>query len=215
MKFKRFIFIGLILGAGLFVCSITAQQPSQSLLARLHPPSAGQVKKWAGFPETAHLTLLDKFPDDFARDYNNGDNETGKFKWCWIYEDRKGSNYARVVIAVFEPGGFWPAKRASLIEDSERNHKWFSEQKNPGSDFQAFARAMKPVTMTSGQKTYGFLLGIVPARFALHPEFDLIASEYTAPIVYDKHHPPEDLVEMGTNSLAELFTNLDLFLTSQ
>jgi len=63
MKFKRFIYVGLILGVGLFGCYIAWQQHVQSFLGRLRPPNGDQVKKWAGFPEGTHLTMFTNVPD--------------------------------------------------------------------------------------------------------------------------------------------------------
>jgi len=98
VNYKRFIYVGLILGATLLGCSTARQLRAKAFLERLRPPSADQVKKWAGFPERTHLTMLTKVPDDF--DFFNGDGDFGKSKWLWVYEDRKGSNFTRVVIAL-------------------------------------------------------------------------------------------------------------------
>jgi hypothetical protein len=220
MKPKLILCLALVLSGGLFVCHIAWQQHVQSFLERLRPPSVDQVKKWAGFPESTHLTMLTNVPDDLGHD-NNDDDSIGKFKWFWTYEDRKGSNFTRVVIAVFEPGGFWPTKRALIINASKQVYKKYSEQKHPdkenavAKEGEAFAREMGPMTMPNGQKSYGMLMGLAPGRLAPHPEFDVVAWEYTEPDSYDERYPPADLTEVGTNYFSEFFTNLDTFITSQ
>ena len=164
--------------------------------------------------------MFTNVPDDIGHD--NDDDSIGKFRWFWTYEDRKGSNYTRVVIAVFEPGGFWPAKRALIINASKQAYKKYSEQKHPdkenalGKEGENFEREMGPMTMPNGQKSYGlFLFGFSPTRFAPHPEFDVLAGEYTKPDSYDERYPPADLTEVGTNLFSIFFTNVDAFLTSQ
>ena len=221
MKPKLILCLALVLSGGLFVCHIAWQQHVQSFLERLRPPNVDQVKKWAGFPESTHLTLLTNVPDDLGHD-NNDDDSIGKFKWFWTYEDRKGSNFTRVVIAVFEPGGFWPAKRALIIPASKQVCKKYSEQKHPdkenavAKEGEIFAREMGPMTMPNGQKSYGLLLfGFSPTRFAPHREFDLLAGEYAKPDSYDERYPPADLTAMPTNLFSEFFTNVDAFITSQ
>jgi hypothetical protein len=222
MKPKLILGLALALVVGLLGWHIARQQLAKAFLERLRPPSADQVKKWAGFPESAHLTMLTNVPDDLRNDNNDVDNPLRKFKWLWIYEDRKGSNFTRVVIAVFEPGGFWPAKRALVIRASEQGYKTFSEQTHPDKENavykegEAFARELGPMTMPNGQKSYGlFLFGYSPTRFAPHWEFDLLAGAYTKPDSYDKRYPPADLTEVGTNAFSKFFTNVDAFLTSQ
>jgi hypothetical protein len=220
MKIKLLLCLALALGASLFVCHIAWQQHVQSFLGGLRPPGADQVKKWAGFPERTHLTMLTNVPDDLKYDKDD-DDSIGKFKWLWIYENRKGSNFTRVVIAVFEPGGFWPAKRALIINASKQVYKKHSEQKHPdkenavAKEGEAFAREMGPMTMPDGQKSYGMLMGLAPGRFALHPEFDVWACEYAEPDSYDERYPPADLTEVGTNLFSIFFTNVDAFITSQ
>jgi len=216
VKFKRFIHIGIVLGGSLGGCYIAWQQHVQSFLETLHPPSVDQVKKWAGLPEGAHLTMYTNVPDDVR--YNDGD--FGKFKCFWAYEDRKGSNVDGFVIAVYEPGAFCPSKRALLINTSKEMYKRYSDRKNldkenPAEDGQAIAREMSPIITPKGQKSYGFLLGLAPGRFALHPEFDIMASEYVKPVSYDERYQPTDLTAMPTNSLSEFFTNADAFIASQ
>ena len=222
MKPKLILCLALALGIGLLGWHIAWQQHVQSFLERLQPPSADQVKKWAGFPEGTHLTMLTNIPADFEFFNVAGDNSFGKFKWFWTYEDRKGSNFTRVVIAVFEPGGFWAAKRASIIKASEQTYKTFSEQKHLDKknavykQGEALARELGPMTMPNGQKSYGlFLFGFSPTRFAPHRKFDLLAGEYAKPDSYDGRYPPADLTEVGTNYFSEFFTNLDAFITSQ
>jgi len=221
MKPKIILCLALVLSGGLVVCHIAWQQHVQFFLERLRPPSTDQVKKWAGFPESAHLTMLTNVPDDFGFFNVDGDNPFGKSKWLWFYEDRKGSNFTRVVIAVFEPGGFWPKKRALIIKASEQVYKTFSEQKHldkensENKEVEALARELGPITMPNGQKSYGMLMGLAPGRFALHPEFDVWACEYTEPDSYDERYPPADLTEVGTNAFSKFFTNVDAFLTSQ
>jgi hypothetical protein len=220
VKPKLILCLALVLGVGLFGCYIAWQQHVQSFLERLRPPSVDQVKKWAGFPESTHVTMLTNVPDDLAYD-NNDDDSIGKFKWFWTYEDRKGSNFTRVVIAVFEPGGFWPAKRALLIKASEQNYKRYSEEQHPdkenpiAKEGDDLARELGTMKMPNDQKSYGMLMGLAPGRFALHSEFDIWACEYTEPISYDERFPPADLTEVGTNSFSEFFTNVDAFITSQ
>jgi len=222
MKPKLILCLAIVLSGGLLAWHIARQQLAIAFLERLRPPSADQVKKWAGFPESAHLTMLTNVPDDLRNDNNDVDNPIRNFKWLWIYEDRKGSNFTRVVIAVFEPGGFWPAKRALVIKASEQGYKKFSEQKHPdkenseNKEGEALARELGPMTMPNGQKSYGlFLFGFSPTRFAPHREFDLLAGEYTKPDSYDRRYPPSDLTEVGTNYFSEFFTNVDAFITSQ
>jgi len=222
MKFKRFILIGLILGAGLLGWPMARQLYAQSLLEKLRPPSADQVKKWAGFPDDSHLTLLTQIPDDLKSNFTNEDNPFGKFKLLWAYEDRKGSNFARVVIAVFKPGGFMTAKRSSAIKMSEQFSKLYTDQKqlgkkgSPDNEVEIFERELSPMIMPNGQKSYGFgLLFPFPGRFAMHQEFDVFACEYGMPISIDESRPPADLVKGGTNIFSACFTNVDAFLTTQ
>jgi hypothetical protein len=221
MKPKLILCLALVLSGGLLAWHIARQQQAKAFLERLRPPSVDQVKKWAGFPESTHLTMLTNVPDDLGYDKDDADNSLGKFKWFWTYEDRKGSNFTRVVIAVFEPGGFWPTKRALLINASKQIYNKYSEQKHldkensENKEGEALAREMGPMTTPNGQKSYGMLMGLAPGRFALHPEFDVWACEYSKPISYDERYPPADLTAMPTNSFSEFFTNVDAFLTSQ
>lgn len=219
VKFKRFIYVGLGLGVGLVGGYLAWQQHVQAFLERVRPPSVDQVKKWAGFPENTHLTMFTNVPDEVA--HNTIDDSIGKVKWFWTYEDRKGSNYTHVVVAVFEPGGFWPSKRALLINASKQIYKRYSEQKHSdkenavAKEGEDLARELSPMTMPDGQKSYGFLFGLAPARFAHHPEFDVMACTYCEPMSYDERYPPADLTAVGTNPCSVFFTNVDAFLTSQ
>jgi len=218
MEFKRFIFIGLVLGVGLLGYSLAGQQRAQSLLERLRPPSADQVKKWKGFPESDHFTMFTNVPND-----GGYDPKFGNFKWLWIYEDCKGSNYIRFFIAVYEPGGFWPAKRDELIKVSEQMHKMYLDLTNhigekwaKGNVEEIFFLDLSPMTTPNGQKSYGSLYGLSPLRLAIHPEFDVSAWVFSRPDnYYNASPPPADLPEIGTNPFTEFFTNVDAFLTSQ
>ena len=209
MKFKRFIFIGIVLGAGLFSFSIAGQQRGKTFFEGLRSPSPDQVKIWAGFPESARLTMSTNVPTD-----GGYDQQFGNFKWLWVYDDRKGSNYARVVIAVYEPGGFWPAKCAEAIKLSEQMYKTYLDQKRLGNDA-IFFWELSPMTMPNGQKSYGCLNGLSPMRFALHPQFDVLALEYARPESDGIGILPAYLPEMATNYFSKFFTNVDAFLTSQ
>lgn len=93
MNPKLLLALALILGGGLLGWHIARRHHTEVFLERLQPPSADQVKKWAGFPEKSHLTLLTNFPGDVGHDNKSENNFMGRYKWLWIYEDRKGSNY--------------------------------------------------------------------------------------------------------------------------
>jgi hypothetical protein len=221
MKPKLILCLALALSGGLFVCHIAWQQHVQSFLGRLRPPSADQVKKWAGFPENTHLTMLTNVPDHIW--YGDDDIHLGKFKWFWAYEDRKGSNFTCLVIAVYEPGALWPTNRAKFMHSLKQSYKEIQkvqakEEKLPGvvaKEGVNMAQEILPITMPNGQKSYGFLFGLSPARFAFHPEFDVLAYEDAEPDSYDDRYPPADLTATATNSFSEFFTNVDAFITSQ
>jgi hypothetical protein len=202
------------LSGGLLGWHIARQQHAKAFLERLRPPSADQVRKWEGLSENTHLTMFTNVPGDvwYGDDYIH----PGKFKWLWAYEDRKGSNFTCVVIAVYESGAFWPSNRAELwrmISDVDQIKK--NRPESPNKEDEAFAREMGSMTMPNGQKSYGLLFGLAPARFALHPKFDVLAYVDVEPLSYDDRYPPADLPERGTNSFSEFFTNVDAFLTSQ
>jgi len=211
MKLKRFIYVGLVMGGTLFGCYIAWQQHAKAFLERLRPPNADQVRKWAGLSESTHLTMFTNV-QGYVWD-GNEDIHLGKFKWLRAYEDRKGSNINCFVIAVYESGAFWPSNRTKFIHDLEQIQKKIS--KDQTKEGQAFARGIGPMTMPNGQKSYGFIIGLFPARFALHSEFDDFACEFVDPISYDERHPPAETTEKPTNSFYEFFTNVDAFLTSQ
>jgi len=222
MKFKRFIYVGLVLGGGLFGCYMAWQQHAKAVLERLRPPSPDQVRKWAGLPESTHLTMFTNVPDDVW--YGDESIDLGKFKWVRAYENRKGSNFTCFVLAVYESGSFWPSNRTKFINDLEQNRKkmiYDREQfhkkypKYQTKEEEAIELATSPRIMPNGQKSYGFIIGLFPARFALHPEFDVLAYEYVDPISHDDRHPPADLTEKPTNSFYEFYTNIDAFLSSQ
>jgi hypothetical protein len=68
---------------------------------------------------------------------------------------------------------------------------------------------------TSQAESYGMLMGLAPARFALHPEFDVWACEYAEPDSYDERYPPADMTAMPTNLFSIFFTNVDAFIMGQ
>jgi len=151
------------------------------------------------------------------------DIHPGKFKWFWAYEDRKGSNFTCLVIAVYEPGALWPTNRAKFMHLLDQTYKEIQkvqakEEKLPGvvaKEGVNMAQEILPITMPNGQKSYGFLFGLFSARFAFHSEFDVLAYEDIEPIFNDERDPTADLTATPTNSFSELFTNVDAFLMSQ
>jgi hypothetical protein len=210
MKFKRFIYIGFILGGGLCGCYNARQQPAGLFIGQLRSPSSDQVRKWAGLSERTQLTMFTNIPPDVPYGYGEEIN-FGKFTWLWAYEDRKGSNIDCFVIAVYEPGEFYPSKRSEFNNDFKQINKHPKPRDKEG---QALSRELGPA-MLSGQKSYGFLFGLWPARFAFRPKFDLLAYEVVEPVPDDNRHPPADMTEMPTNYFSTFFTNVDSFLTSQ
>jgi hypothetical protein len=219
MKVKRFIYVGLVLGCIMFGCHIAWQQHAKSFLARLHPPGADQVKKWLSLSESTHLTMLTNLPD-YPLDNQQDDMYPGKFKWLRAYEDRKGSNFNTFVIAVYESGSLWPNNRAKFIRKLEQTRKKMLEDQTKAKlvhdkEANALVEAMAPITMPNGKKSYGFLLGFFPGRFAFHPEFDVFAFEFGEPMSYDERHRPAETTETPTISFYEFFTNVDAFLSSQ
>jgi hypothetical protein len=219
MKFKRLIYVGLVLGVSLFGCYVAWQQHAKAFVDRLRPPSADLVKKWAGLSESTHLTVLTNI-SEYSSDNQQDDMYPGKFKWLRAYEERKGSNVNTFVIAVYESGALWPNNRAKFIRRLEQTHKKMLEDQTKAKlvhdkEANALVEALAPITMPNGKKSYGFLFGFFSARFAFHAEFDVFAFEFGEPMSYDERYPPAETTETPTNSFYEFFTNVDAFLSSQ
>jgi hypothetical protein len=227
MKFKRFVYVGLVLGGSWFGCYIAWRQYVQSFARRLHPPSAEQVRKWAGLSESGHLimTTLTNVPSDSDVGFLYDNHFFGKFTSLWAYENCKQSSTNSVVIAVYTPGALLTTNRTTFIDALERINTKLKRElsahpppigQNPGQDLEELQRICAQVTMPDGEISYGFLEGLSPARFAFHPKFDVLMYEYIEPESYDIRYPPAEKVdEVGGQQLYELFTNVNAFLTSQ
>ena len=229
MNFKRYIFVGLILGAGWLGWHVARQQYAKALIEGLRSPSPDQVRKWAGLSENTHLAMFTNVPPGVPYFGSGGDLNFGKFEWLRAYEDRKGSNFDCFVIAVYESGAFWPSNRPKLIHDLELAHKNILQREKKllqshqellkdrtfAKESDARDQIISPMTMPNGQKTYGFGIGLWPARFALHTDFDILVYEAVEPIFNDERDPTADLTEVPANSFYEFFTNVDSFVTSQ
>jgi hypothetical protein len=227
MKFKRFIYVGLVLGGSWFGCYIAWQQYIKSFAPRLHPPSAEQVRKWAGLSESGHLimTTLTNVPSDSDVGFGYDIDPFGKFTSLWAYENCRQSSTSHVVIAVYTPGALLTTNRTAFIDAFERiNTKLKRELSahpppigdNPGQDLEEMYKETAQVTMPNGEKSYGFILGLSPARFAFHRKFDVLVYEFVEPESYDVRYPPAEKVdEVGGPQFYELFTNVNAFLASQ
>lgn len=218
MKFKRFVYVGLVLVGGLFGYCIAWRHYVGSFARRLHPPGAEQVRKWAGLSESGHLAMTTL--TNVASDVDVG--LFGKFEWLWSYENRRRSSTNYVVIAVYKPGAFLPTNRTKFIDTFEQVNKGaivstnFSTNSEVRKGEEEFKRLTAQVTMPNGEKSYGFILGLDPARFALHRRFDVMLCEYIDPESYDVRYAPAEEVEWpGAQRFYELFTNVDAFLRSQ
>lgn len=219
MKFNRLVCIVVVLVSGVFACYVVWRQHVKSVLERLHPPDAEQVRTWAGLSDKTHLTVFTNIPDEVW--YGDESVILGKFKWVRAYEDCKGSNYDCFVIAAYEPGALFSTNRAKFvnqIEEMDARIKTIKLSNQP-----AFRKEEMEVTgeigsakTPNGQKSYGFIItGFSPARFAFHSTFDVLAYELIEPSSYDERHPPADLTEMPTLPFDEFFSKVDAFLSDQ
>jgi hypothetical protein len=236
MKFKRFIYVGLVLGGSLFGCYIAWGQYVKSFARRLHPPSSEQVRKWAGLSESGHLTMttLTNVSSDGNVGFNYNIRLWGKFTSLWAYENCRGTSTNYVVIAVYTPGVLLTTNRTAVIDSIEQMNAQVAnelsklpvvprprgisgEPASPRQDLEEMKRATAQVTMSNGEKSYGFTDAVVEMdRFAFHPKFDVLVYEFVRPESSDVHHPPADEVDkLGAQQLYELFTNVDAFLKSQ
>ncbi len=167
----------------------------------LNPPDAEQVRKWAGFSESTHLTAT-----NVASDYIE---ISGKFKWARAYENRKGRSLESYTIALYEPGTLFGTKRTALtnrIEQTVKTNKFASE------DFKLIADIR---TLPNGQKAYAFPLGFDASLFTFHRDFDLL-------VIWSldsrDNYPSDERIERSahpSDTFYELFKNVDEFLNSQ
>jgi len=124
---------------------------------------------------------------------------------------------------VFTPGALFPTNRTAVIDGLDRIDKSITLSTNPAvrkgdleQGLEELKRIGAQVTMPNGEKSYGFLEGLSPGRFAFHPKFDVLMYEYVEPVSYDVRYPPaENIEEPGAQRFYELFTNVNAFLTSQ
>jgi hypothetical protein len=214
MKPKILLCLALVLIGGVFGCK-PRHIPS--------PPSADQVREWAGFPADFQLQAT-------AQSMENNDAETqsmlGKPIWAFSYDNPKRS-LIEFQITVCQSGTLWGTNRTQAPKRVEKQiASMRSLEINSGAEFKAdssdhafFTNAIQILPLPNGHKAYFTVLGFGPGGtglvgFCYERDYDLIVMEDFE----NEDVPVEERMKnpiSPTNDLPVLFGKIEKFLDAQ
>ncbi|MEY2465761.1 MAG: hypothetical protein QOD03_282, partial [Verrucomicrobiota bacterium] len=173
-----------------------------------NPPSAEQVGKWAGFPESFKLNMASK-------PVTNTEAVFGHPAWVCRYENAKQS-LTSFTIMFFEPGKLFGAKRTVWIKLVEET---VARKRMNGASESLLENPFQIVVLPNGRKVYFTMLGITHGGgtlmgFCYERNYDLLVLEDFA----EDDRLPEKRMQQpvtATNDLHVVFAKVKTFLDAQ
>ena len=210
MKPKILLCLAIVLSGGVFGCK-GLHIPS--------PPSADDVREWAGFPADFQLQatsgpMRDKDPQTQSM--------IGKPIWDYYYENPKRSLVAFEII-VCQSGTLWGTNRTQAPQKVEKQIALMRSLKSPGNGDkvdEVFKKtAFQIIPLSNGHKAYFTMLGFGPggiglAGFCYERDYDLLVMEDFS----TDDGPPENRMKnpiSPTNDLPVVFGKVEAFLAGQ
>jgi hypothetical protein len=200
MKSKPILCLALVLSGAFVGCK---RHPIPS------PPSAEQVRAWAGFPDGFRLETVSELA-------TKGDESVlGNRLWGYVYENSHHS-LVSFEVSIFEPGTLWGTNRAKATEAIEKGAERLKAPKFQDKRKDAIHIDVLP----NGQKVYFALMGFGPGgssagAFCYEHNYDLLVSEE-----FNAQHgiPPEKKTRdriNPTNDLPVVFKKVKEFVDAQ
>jgi hypothetical protein len=177
------------------------------------PPSADQVREWAGFPAGFQLQAT-------LESMTNADNESqsmiGKPIWGCTYANPKRS-LASFEIIVCKRGTLWGTNRTQALKMVEKQVALMRSLKSPD---EFVKKAFQIIPLPNGRKAYFTVLGFGPGGtglvgFSYEHDYDLMIGED-----FDAEHgrPAEKQIKnpiSPANDLPVIFGKVETFLDAQ